>query len=68
MFDFDVKALIWLCIGAGGLLFALAIMSLCSVSGRCSRLEEQREDRLRVENWKNTPDRLAMTERKRDGR
>lgn len=65
MFEFDLKAFVWLCIGAGGLLIALVIMSLCSVSGRCSRLEEQRENRLRVENWEDTPERRAMTERSR---
>lgn len=66
MFDFDLKAFVWFCIGAGGMVITLLMMSLCSVSGRCSRLEEQRENRrLRVENWENTPERRAMTERSR---
>jgi hypothetical protein len=65
MFEFDLKAFVWFCIGAGGLLITLVMMSLCSVSGRCSRLEEQRENRLRVENWEDTPERRAMTERSR---
>lgn len=66
MLEFDMKALVWLFIGAGGMLMALLMMSLCEVSGRCSRLEEQRENRrLRVENWENTPERRAMTERSR---
>ena len=64
MFEFDMKAFVWLCIGAGGTMITLLMMSLCSVSERCSRLEEQRENRrLRVENWENTPERRAMTER-----
>ena len=66
MFEFDMKAFVWLCIGAGGTIITLLMMSLCEVSGRCSRLEEQRENRtLRVENWENTPERRAMTERSR---
>ena len=66
MFEFDMKAFVWLCIGAGGTMITLLMMSLCSVSERCSRLEEQRENRrLRVENWENTPERRAMTERNR---
>jgi hypothetical protein len=65
MFEFDLKAFVWFCIGAGSLLITLLMMSLCSVSGRCSRMEEQDEDRIRIENWKNTPERRAMTERSR---
>jgi hypothetical protein len=49
MFEFDLKAFVWFCIGAGSLLITLLMMSLCSVSGRCSRMEEQDEDRIRVE-------------------
>ena len=65
MFEFDLKAFVWFCIGAGSLLITLLMMSLCSVSGRCSRMEEQRENRLRVEKWEDTPERRAMTERSR---
>ncbi|WP_026766108.1 hypothetical protein [Selenomonas ruminantium] len=65
MFEFDLKAFVWFCIGAGSLLITLVMMSLCNMSARCSRLEEQNEDRLRIENWKNTPERRAMTERSR---
>ncbi|SDP00040.1 hypothetical protein [Selenomonas ruminantium] len=65
MFEFDIKALLWLAIGAGGTLMALLMLSLCSVAGKCSRLEEQAENQLRVKNWNKTPERLAMTERKR---
>ena len=65
MFEFDLKEFVWFCIGAGSLLITLLMMSLCSVSGRCSRMEEQDEDHSRVENWKNTPERRAMTERSR---
>lgn len=68
MFDFDLKAFVWLCIGAGGMVITLLMMSLCSVSGRCSRMEElkeAKEGRIRIENWENTPERRAMTERSR---
>lgn len=56
MFDFDLKAFVWLCIGAGGLLVAIMVMALCEVSGRWSRIEEAMEamkdhDRLMEQKW-----------------
>lgn len=64
MLEFDAKAFAWMIIGAGGLLAILGIMGMCESSGRCSRMEEQKEEQLKVKNWENTPRRLAMTERK----
>lgn len=53
MFELDLKAFVWICIGAGGVLAVMVIMGLCEVSGRISRIEEEMEDhnRLFVENW-----------------
>ncbi|KHM50919.1 hypothetical protein SAMN02745671_02433 [Anaerovibrio lipolyticus DSM 3074] len=53
MFELDLKAFVWMCIGAGGVLAVMVIMGLCKVSGRISRIEEEMEDhdRLMVENW-----------------
>lgn len=48
MFDFDLKAFVWLCIGAGGVLAVMVIMGLCEVSGRMSRIEEEMEDHDRL--------------------
>ena len=53
MFDFDLKAFVWLCIGAGGVLVVIMVMALCEVSGRWSRIEEAMEDhdRLMEQKW-----------------
>ena len=53
MFELDLKAFVWMCIGAGGVLAVMVIMGFCKVSGRISRIEEEMEDhdRLMVENW-----------------
>ncbi|WP_297967084.1 hypothetical protein [uncultured Anaerovibrio sp.] len=53
MFDFDLKAFVWLCIGAGGVLVAIMVMALCKVSGRQSRIEEAMEDydRMMKQKW-----------------
>ena len=61
----ELNSLLWLCAGAGSTLIIMLILGLCAVSGRCSRLEERLNTQLKVENWKTTPERLAMTERKK---
>jgi hypothetical protein len=68
MFEIDMEAIQWFFVGIAvtfGAFLAFMILGLCVVAGRCSRLEEQRENRFKVENWKATPERLAMTERKK---
>ena len=42
---------------------AFMIIGACIISSRWSRFEEKRENSMKVENWKATPDRLAMTRR-----
>ncbi|MBO5491596.1 MAG: DMT family transporter [Desulfovibrio sp.] len=39
------------------------LLGACMVSGWWSRLEEKRENRMKIENWNATPERLAMTKR-----
>ena len=53
MFELDLKAAVWMCIGAGGVIAAMMVLALCEASGRISRIEEEMEDhdRLMVENW-----------------
>ena len=53
MFEFDLKAAVWMCIGAGGVIAAMMVLALCKASGRMSRIEKEMEDhdRLMVENW-----------------
>lgn len=53
MFEFDLKAFVWMCIGGAGVIAAMMVLALCEVSGRMSRIEEAIEDhdRLMVENW-----------------
>lgn len=63
MIEFNFNSLLWLCIGAGSTLTIMLMLGLCAVSGRWSRMEECLNTQLKVENWKTTPERLAMTER-----
>lgn len=66
MFEIDMEAFKWFFVGVGVTSVTFIIFMLlgyCMVSGRWSRLEEQYEDRLKVKNWKATPDRLTMTKR-----
>lgn len=44
---------------------AFMIIGACMVSSMWSRFEEKREKSMKVENWKATPERLAMTDRKK---
>ena len=52
MFELDLKAIVWVCIGAGGVIAAMMVLALCKVSGLMSRIEEEMEDhhRLMMEN------------------
>lgn len=66
--ELDMNAFKWFFVGVGATAAAFGLFMLlgfCIVSGRWSRLEERCEDRLKVKNWKATPKRLAMTERKK---
>ena len=65
MIELNINSILWLCIGVGSTLIIMLMLGLCAVSGRCSRMEERLNTRLKVENWKTTPERLAMTERKK---
>ena len=63
MIEFNFNSLLWLGMGAGSTLTIMLMLGLCAASGRCSRMEERLNTQLKVENWKTTPERLAMTER-----
>ena len=53
MFEFDLKAFVWMYIGGAGVIAVMMVLALCETSGRMSRIEEEIEDhnRLFVENW-----------------
>lgn len=65
MIEFNISSLFWMAMGGIITFLGLLVLSLCRVAGFYSRLEEYQEDILRVNNWTNTPKRIAMTERKR---
>lgn len=65
MIEFNISSLFWMAMGGIITFLGFLVLSLCRVAGFYSRLEEYQEDILRVNNWANTPKRIAMSERKR---
>lgn len=65
MIEFNISSLFWMAMGGVITFMGFVVISLCRAAGFYSRLEEYQEDILRVNNWTNTPKRIAMTERKR---
>ena len=64
MLEFNMNSIIWFFAGAFSTLAVFVIMGLCIVSGHHSRVEEKiKNQNMRFENWKATPDRLTMTKR-----
>ena len=63
---FELGAIQWFFLGvtaAGAAIVACMLLGACMVSGWWSRLEEKRDNGMKVENWNATPERLAMTKR-----
>ena len=63
---FELGAIQWFFLGVaatGVVIVACMLLGACMVSGWWSRLEEKRENRMKIENWNATPERLAMTKR-----
>ena len=63
---FELGPIQWFFLGvtvAGAVIVACMLLGACAVSSWWSRLEEKRENSMKVENWKATPERLAMTKR-----
>ena len=64
--NLDSSALVWFLIGGICTAAMMIAIALCMVAGKCSRIEEYRDDKLKVKNWVLSRERLAMTERNRD--
>lgn len=63
---FEFSAAQWFFLGVAISVVAIVacmLLGACVVSGWWSRLEEKRENRMKIENWNATPERLAMTKR-----
>lgn len=65
MFEADIKALLWFLMGAGCALIAVSTVAGILAYGWWGRIEKRINDRFRVENWRATPERLAMTDRRK---
>ena len=64
--EFNMDALIWFILGAVAMLVAVGLLIAIKVHKIWLDAEKRMEfHRMRIENWKATPQRLAMSERKK---
>ena len=66
MLEFNLNSLIWFLLGYGSALAVIVLVGVPKIYGRCLNLEKRMgSHRMKIENWKATPQRLAMSERKK---
>ena len=66
MLEFDLNALIWFILGAVAMLVAAFLLLVAWLHKMKHEAESIMDDwQIKIENWKATPQRLAMSERKK---